>query len=179
MDCISHFSLVHSRTCLFSTSLPSVSLSRNSASHTKSQLRPRSVQPSSGSCRKNVIFSFGLILHQLHSSPLLSIVRNPLDKMSGTGSKTKSKDLQVVDPLPVDERSPLLHRHSNGEACEEQDTEALEEQARQERREYEAGYVPVADEPSTRRLLVTMGSLWMGTFFAALGMCARLEEVFW
>ena len=91
--------------------------------------------------------------------------------MSGSGSKPKGKDLQVVEPLPVDERSPLLHRHSNGEACEEQDTEALEEQARQERREYEAGYVPVADEPSTRRLLVTMGSLWMGTFFAALGMC--------
>lgn len=99
--------------------------------------------------------------------------------MSGSGSKPKGKDLQVVEPLPVDERSPLLHRHSNGEACEEQDTEALEEQARQERREYEAGYVPVADEPSTRRLLVTMGSLWMGTFFAALGMCIRLEEVFW
>ena len=98
--------------------------------------------------------------------------------MSGSGSKSKSKDLQVVDPLPVDERSPLLHRHSNGEACEEQDTEALEEQARQERREYEAGYVPVAEEPSTRRLLVTMGSMWLGTFFAALGMCTRLEEVF-
>ena len=76
----------------------------------------------------------------------------------------------------MDERSPLLHRHSNGEACEEQDTEALEEQARQERREYEAGYVPVADEPSTRRLLVTMGSLWMGTFFAALGMFSRFDR---
>jgi hypothetical protein len=99
--------------------------------------------------------------------------------MSGSGSKSKAKDLQVVEPLPVDERSPLLHRHSNGEACEEQDTEALEEQARQERREYEAGYVPVADEPSTRRLLVTMGSMWLGTFFAALGMCTRFEEVSW
>jgi len=90
--------------------------------------------------------------------------------MSGSGSKSKAKDLQVVEPLPVDERSPLLHRHSNGEACEEQDTEALEEQARQERREYEAGYVPVAEEMSTRRLVVTMGSMWLGTFFAALGM---------
>jgi hypothetical protein len=76
-----------------------------------------------------------------------------------------------VDPLPVDERSPLLHRHSNGEACEEQDNEELEAQARQERREHDVGSVPVADEPSTRRLLVTMGSMWLGTFFAALGMC--------
>jgi hypothetical protein len=101
--------------------------------------------------------------------------------MSGSGSKSKSKDLQVVEPLPVDERSPLLHRHSNGEACEEQDTEALEEQARQERREHDAGHVPVAEELSTRRLVVTMGSMWLGTFFAALGkFCVypRLEEVF-
>lgn len=97
--------------------------------------------------------------------------------MSGSGSKSKAKDLQVVEPLPVDERSPLLHRHSNGEACQGQDTEALEAQARQERREYEAGYVPVAEEMSTRRLVVTMGSMWLGTFFAALGMCIQLEVV--
>lgn len=96
--------------------------------------------------------------------------------MSGSGSTSK-KSLQVVEPEPVDERSPLLHRHSNGEACEEQDTEALEAQARQERREHDAGVVPVADEPSTRKLVLTMGSLWLGTFFAALGMCIRLTKI--
>jgi hypothetical protein len=85
-------------------------------------------------------------------------------------SNRPPKDLQVVDPLPVaDDRTPLLHRHSNGQACEEQDDEALEEQARQERREHDVGYVPVVDELSTRRLVVTMGSMWLSTFFAALG----------
>lgn len=93
--------------------------------------------------------------------------------MSASGSTSK-KSLRVVEPEPVNERSPLLHRHSNGEACEEQDTEALEEQARQERREHDVGHVPVADEPSTRKLVLTMGSMWLSTFFAALGMsCIR------
>jgi hypothetical protein len=97
--------------------------------------------------------------------------------MSGSGSS--SKDLTVVEPLPVDERSPLLHRHSNGEACEEQDDEALEAQARQERREHDVGVVPIADEPSTRKLVLTMGSMWLSTFFAALGMYKRrsLDDV--
>lgn len=93
--------------------------------------------------------------------------------MSGSGRG--SKDLTAVEPEPVaDERSPLLRRHSNGQAHEEQDTEALEAQARQERREHDAGCVPVADEPSTGKLVLTMGSLWLGTFFAALGMCIQV-----
>ena len=84
-------------------------------------------------------------------------------------SRRDPKDLMVVEPEPVaDERSPLL----GGQGQEEQDTEALEARARQERREYEAHTVPVADELSTRRLVVTMGSMWLSTFFAALG---RLE----
>lgn len=29
--------------------------------------------------------------------------------------------------------------------------------------------VPLAKEPSTRELLVLMGAIWMGVFFAALG----------
>lgn len=79
--------------------------------------------------------------------------------------------LTPVDPEPVDERSPLLGQHlPDGEAREEeQDPDTLESQAEQERREYEAGATPVADEPSTRKLVVTMGSLWLSTFFAALG----------
>ena len=80
------------------------------------------------------------------------------------------KDLTVMEPEPVvDERSPLLRRYSNGQAHDEQDTEDLEALARQERREHDVGCVPVADEPSTRKLVLTMGSMWLSTFFAALG----------
>jgi hypothetical protein len=111
----------------------------------------------------------------------------PESKRTMSSSSRKSKDLQVIEPLPVaDDRTPLLHRHSNGDACEEQDSEALEEQARQERREHDVGFVPVADELSTRRLVVTMGSMWLSTFFAALGTlsfwleCWRFGELeFW
>lgn len=131
----------------------------------------------------NVIFSFGLTLRislNVYHNSLTDrpIIFGAAERMSGSGSTSK-KPLQVVEPEPVDERSPLLHRHSNGEACEEQDTEALEAQARQERREYDAGAVPVADELSTRKLVLTMGSLWLGTFFAALGMYIRIDEMRW
>jgi hypothetical protein len=81
------------------------------------------------------------------------------------------KDLAVMEPEPVvDERSPLLRRDSNGQAHAEQDNEDLEALAWQERREHDVGCVPVADEPSTRKLVLTMGSMWLSTFFAALGM---------
>jgi len=86
--------------------------------------------------------------------------------------------LNPLEPEPIDERSPLLGEHingngnGNGNVGEEQDADAdaLEAQAEQERREYEVGATVVAEEPSTRKLLVTMGALWLGTFFAALGM---------
>lgn len=81
-----------------------------------------------------------------------------------------SKDLTPVEPVPeADERSPLLAGGSRAQE-EQDDTEALEARARQERREYDANTVPVADEPRTKRLVLTMGSMWMSTFFAALGM---------
>lgn len=76
------------------------------------------------------------------------------------------KKLQELPPEPVaDERSPLLN-HQNGHPSNAD--EALEAQADQEQREHDVGVTPLADEPSTRRLLVTMSSLWCGTFFAAL-----------
>ncbi|KAM0724000.1 hypothetical protein Q7P37_000991 [Cladosporium fusiforme] len=79
-----------------------------------------------------------------------------------------SKDLRPVEPVPeADERSPLLARGGEEEG-QHNDTDDLEARARQERREYDANTVPVADEPSTRRLVLTMGSMWMSTFFAAL-----------
>lgn len=73
--------------------------------------------------------------------------------------------LKTLPPEPVDERSPLLNGH-----IPTTEQENLEAQASQERREYESGTVPLAEEPSTRKLLLTMGSLWTTTFFAALGM---------
>lgn len=77
----------------------------------------------------------------------------------------KKDSLSVIAPEPVDERSPLLD-NANGHPTEE---ENLEAQAEQERREHEAGTVPLAEEPSAKKLLLTMGSLWVTTFFAALG----------
>ncbi|KAK3713170.1 hypothetical protein LTR37_008603 [Vermiconidia calcicola] len=66
--------------------------------------------------------------------------------------------LKVVAPEPVaDEYSPLLGQADNVEA-----------QADQELREHDVGVTPVAEEPSTRKLLLTMSSLWVSTFFAAL-----------
>lgn len=74
----------------------------------------------------------------------------------------KTGSLEVLSPQPVnDERTPLLGE-SGG------DGDGLEAQAEQEQREHAVGATPVADEPSTRKLLLTMWSLWVSTFFAAL-----------
>ena len=83
-------------------------------------------------------------------------------------AKTNDDGLKVMAPEPVtaDERSPLLSQ-AGGQRPE--DGDALEAQAEQEQREYDAGAVPIADEPSTKKLLLTMSSLWLSTFFAALG----------
>ncbi|KAK5695579.1 hypothetical protein LTR17_024565 [Elasticomyces elasticus] len=91
----------------------------------------------------------------------------------------REDDLQVVDPLPVsDEQTPLLpkqngsssHRRNSIVVPPEADPlgDELEAQASQEQREHDAGTVPVADEPTTGKLLMTMGSLWLSTVFAAL-----------
>lgn len=77
--------------------------------------------------------------------------------------------LKVLQPEPVDnERTPLLEEQ-NGVPSEATNG-SLEAQAQQEQREYDAGTVPLAEEPGTGRLLATMSGLWVGTFFAALGM---------
>jgi hypothetical protein len=79
----------------------------------------------------------------------------------------KKDDLKVLSPQPVaDERSPLLGERSIQPA---NDDAGLEAQAEQEQREHDAGATVVADEPSTKKLVVTMASLWVSTFFAALG----------
>ncbi len=90
----------------------------------------------------------------------------------------KQPPLEVIDPLPIDdEQTPLLAQHDASTAkphdvSPEDSTveDQLEAQASQELREHEAGSNPVADEPTTGKLLMTMGSLWLSTIFAALGM---------
>ncbi len=97
----------------------------------------------------------------------------------------KEPPLEVIDPLPIDdEQTPLLAQHDattakHHDVSPEDGTveEQLEAQASQELREHEAGSVPVADEPTTGKLLMTMGSLWLSTIFAALGMLLVLMDV--
>ena len=83
----------------------------------------------------------------------------------------KKDDMEVLAPQPIaaDERSPLLGERSDQTPAYSSDDAGLEAQAEQERREYDAGVTVVADEPSTKKLFITMGSLWVSTFFAALG----------
>ncbi|KJY01208.1 MFS multidrug transporter like protein [Zymoseptoria brevis] len=74
----------------------------------------------------------------------------------------KKEPLKTLPPEPLDERSPLLgNAASTGE-------DELEAQAEQEIREHDVGSVPLAEEPTTLKLVSTMGSLWLATFFAAL-----------
>ena len=79
--------------------------------------------------------------------------------------------LKVLAPQPVaDERSPLLGEESEQPSGYDDELEA---QAEQEQREHDAGATPIAEEPSTKKLVLTMGSLWLSTFFAALGKATR------
>ena len=81
----------------------------------------------------------------------------------------KKDDIKVLAPEPIaSERSPLLGERSD-QIPYQNDEAGLEAQAEQEQREYDAGATVVADEPSTKKLVVTMASLWVSTFFAALG----------
>lgn len=90
-------------------------------------------------------------------------------------SMARTEDgLKVVAPHPVedneqtkpvdDERTPLLGRRGGAEV-----DGALEAQAEQEQREHDAGATPIAEEPSTGKLVTTMSCLWLVTFFAAMG----------
>lgn len=83
----------------------------------------------------------------------------------------KRQSLQSLPPEPIDETTSLLHPNQDGQntgSLPAENLSELEAQAEQERREYETGHVPLAAEPSTRKLLATMSSLWVVTFFAAL-----------
>ncbi|PPJ58944.1 hypothetical protein CBER1_04098 [Cercospora berteroae] len=83
----------------------------------------------------------------------------------------KKNKLQSLPPEPITEQTSLLHPNQDGSnhgTLPAENISALEAQAEQERREYESGHVPLAAEPSTRKLLATMSPLWMVTFLAAL-----------
>ncbi|KAK3112337.1 hypothetical protein LTR53_011494 [Teratosphaeriaceae sp. CCFEE 6253] len=76
----------------------------------------------------------------------------------------KEPAMQVLAPEPIaDEHTPLISQHENTS-----EDDSLEAQASQEQREHDVGALPIADEPTTGRLLLTMGSLWLSTIFAAL-----------
>lgn len=68
----------------------------------------------------------------------------------------KKEGLKVLSPTPMGEQeTDALLGAQNDQA---RDNGTIEAQAEQERREYEANSVPIADEPSTKKLVVTMGS---------------------
>jgi hypothetical protein len=71
------------------------------------------------------------------------------------------------------ERSPLLGRHQaghndttvgNGAVVEPENAQPISDGAGDDDQE-----IALADEPSTKKLIAIMGSLWLGVFFAALG----------
>lgn len=74
--------------------------------------------------------------------------------------------LAVLPPSPVeDEQRPLLDTASgqpnHGTMQEEQMADGGESN------------VPIAEEPSTKKIILIIGSMWIGSFFAALGMPER------
>lgn len=82
--------------------------------------------------------------------------------------KGKDDHLKVLPPqAETDERTPLLPDSSQS-STDADSQDALEAQAEREQREHDVGATVFAEEPPTRKLIVIMGSLWLGTFFAAL-----------
>lgn len=113
--------------------------------------------------------------HHLNSSSCSHPFRPPIfsleERVFDFYTMPKKDQLQSLPPEPIDERSPLLPNQNGqhpGRLPAENDPTGLEAQASQEIREYETGHVPLAETPSTKRLLATMSSLWLVTFFAAL-----------
>jgi hypothetical protein len=75
-------------------------------------------------------------------------------------------------PSEATERTPLLQ--------DEEQNESPVEDGRQDGAQ-QADDVPLAEEPSTKKLLAIMGAMWLGSFFAALGKssnfsCRRLQS---
>jgi len=104
-----------------------------------------------------------------HSATPPRLLQDPIKEKKGQAKMSqKRSSMQVLPPEPEsDERSPLLTHDQQHGSSDDQDDE-LEAQAEQEQREHDVNNAPLADEPSTKELLLTMGSLWLSTFFAAL-----------
>jgi hypothetical protein len=63
-------------------------------------------------------------------------------------------------PSEATERSPLLQdEEQNGSLVQDGGHDGTQE----------ANDVPLAEEPSTKKLLAIMSAMWLGSFFAALG----------
>lgn len=58
-----------------------------------------------------------------------------------------------VSRVPVSEQTPLLQDQTQNATATPQESE-----------------VPLAEEPTTKELLLVLGSIWIGVFLAALGM---------
>ena len=66
----------------------------------------------------------------------------------------------------VNEQSPLLGKHQSGGSEEEAEERGTVAQPGNPDGE---DATPLADEPSTRKLVLVLSSLWLGVFFAAAG----------
>lgn len=64
----------------------------------------------------------------------------------------------------ANEQSPLLGKSQNGTAREDNERGASQAEGEQEDGE------PLADEPTTRQLVLVLSSIWLGVFFGAAGM---------
>jgi hypothetical protein len=80
-----------------------------------------------------------------------------------------SPDSRSSEPT---ERTPLVRdEEQNGSPVEDGGQDGAQQ----------ADDVPLAEEPSTKKLLAIMGALWLGSFFAALGkssifVCGRCQS---
>lgn len=88
---------------------------------------------------------------------------------------TSESGLREVTPTPIenDETRPLLddrqQQKTNGTISDgDVENGTLEAQVAREQREIDAATTPIAEEPSTKKLLLTMSGLWLSTFFVAL-----------
>ena len=77
-----------------------------------------------------------------------------------------SSDSETQNGTASDERSPLLN--SNHQPADNGTLENANGTGNAGQNENPNG-VPLAEEPSTKKLITTMGSIWVGSFLAALG----------
>lgn len=70
---------------------------------------------------------------------------------SSLSERTPLLEPQPPDPIPENDGRDAAEQGADGEA------------------EANGSDAPIADEPSTKKLIVILGSMWVGVFFNALG----------